>query len=237
MTDIYIYHNMGMGDHILCNAIIRINAKKYDRIYLFVKPNNLKNVAYMYRDLQNIKFISFDDAQTKSFMQINPDNNYLVIGITAEWFYNLDVKKIYETFDHGFYVSAGIPMEDKWNKFFFQRDIEKEKNAFYNIIGLKDNEEFIIVHDDPKNGRPFKSSLIPKDLKIINPSDFKEVGLFDFLYTFEKAKELHMMNSSFMNLIDTIQLKTGDLILHSYARTDMGPNPNPKLKLNWKILK
>ena len=161
----------------------------------------------------------------------------MVVGITPEWFNNLDVKKIYETFDHGFYVSAKIPLEEKWNKFYFQRDLEKEKNAFYNILNLKDEEEYIIVHDDPKNGRPFKSSLIPKGLKIINPSNFKEAGLFDFLYTFEHAKELHMMNSSFMNLIDTIQLKTGPLFLHSYARTDMGPNPNPKLKLNWTIFK
>jgi hypothetical protein len=228
---------MGLGDHILCNGIIRHYAEKYDRIYLFVKPHNMTNVSYMFRDLSKIRFISMDDAQVKLFMKINPNNEYLVVGITPEWFYNFDVKKIYETFDAGFYISAKVPFEFKWNKFYFQRDIEKEKNIFYNKLGLKDDEDFLFIHDDPKNGREFRSSYINKSIKSIRPTDWKDISLFDFIYTMEKAKEIHVMNSSFMNLIDCMQLKTGDLYLHSYARTDMGSNPNPKLKLNWTIIK
>lgn len=233
---LYIYHHLGMGDHIICNAIVRTYAEKYDKIYLFVKPRNINNVAYMYRDLSNVKFIQMDDADVKTFMRFNQNNNYLIVGITPEYFRKFDIDKVYKTFDEGFYVMAKVPLEDKWNKFYFQRDIEKEKNAFYNILKLQDGEEFIIVHDDPANNRAFKSEFKPKSLKIINPNDFKEVGLFDFLYTFKKAKELHLMNSSFFNLVDCIQLQTNHPVLHSYARKDMGDNPNPKLKLNWTIL-
>lgn len=234
---LYIYHHLGLGDHILCNGIVRFYTEKYDRIYLFVKPHNLKNVSYMYRDLTKIKFIPMDDAQVKFFMSINPDNEYLIVGITPEWFHALDVLKIYDTFDHGFYASAKVPLDDKWDKFYLKRDLEKEKNAFYNILKLKDDEEFLFVHDNPKGGRTFKKEYIPKGIKIINPGDFPEIGLFDFLFTMEKAKQIHVMNSSFMNLADCIQLQTGELFLHSYARTDMGDNPNPKLKLNWNIIK
>jgi len=191
----------------------------------------------MFRDLENIKFISMGDLEIQSFMRFNPDNEYLIVGITPQWFRNLDVLKIYETFDHGFYESANIPLEDKWNKFFYKRDIEKEKDVFYNKLKLKDEQEFIFVHDNPSQGRNFKSSYIPTNIKIINPGNFKDVGIFDFIYTIEKAKEIHVMNSSFMNLIDTMQLQTGKLFLHEYARTDMGPNPNPKLRLNWTLLK
>jgi hypothetical protein len=228
---------MGLGDHILCNGIVRYYAELYDRIYLFVKPHNLANVSYMYRDLSKIKFIPMNDAEVKFFMKVNPNNEYLIAGITQEWFHNFDIKKIYKTFDEGFYIAARVPFEDKWNRFYFQRDLEKEKNIFYNKLGLKNNEKFIIVHDDPKNNRFFKSQLIPSNIKIINPGDFKEIGIFDFLYTFEQAEELHLMNSSFMNLVDCILLKTKKLFLHSYARTDMGDNPNPQLKLNWNIMK
>ena len=234
---LYIYHHLGLGDHILCNGIIRFYAEKYEKIYLFVKPHNVKNVSYMYRDLLNIKFIPMEDSQVKFFMSVNPDNEYLVVGITPEWFKKLDITKEFETFDIGFYMAANVPIEEKWNKFYFERDASIEKDTFYNKLGLKDDEEFIVVHDDPKNGRSFKSQHIPKDIKIINPGNFKDVGIFDFLYTFEKAKELHLMNSSFMNLVDCILLNTNKLVLHSYARTDMGDNPNPKLKLNWTILK
>jgi len=237
MKNLYIYHHLGLGDHIICNGIVRYYAEKYDKIFLFVKPRNITNVKYLFRDNPNIKFLALDDADVKTFMSFNKSNEYLIVGITPEWFRNLDILKKYETFDHGFYVAANVPMEDKWNKFYFERDLEKEKDAFYNKIGLKDNEEFIFVHDNPEQGRQFRSSTIPNDIKVINPGKYLNVGLFDFIYTMENAKQIHVMNSSFMNLIDCMQLKTGELFLHSYARTDMGDNPNPKLKLNWTILK
>jgi len=231
-NNLYIYHHLGLGDHFMCNAIVRIKAKTYEKIFLFVKPKYLQHISYMYRDLQNIKFIAMDDSEVRSFMQFN-NNNYLIIGHTPEYFKKI---KTGIHFDEGFYNMVEIPLENKWDNFYFERDIEKEKHAFYNLINLKDDEEFIVVHDDPKNNRNFKSEYIPKNIKIINPNNFPEVGIFDFLYTFEKAKELHLMNSSFLNLIDCIQLQTNKLILHSYARKDMGDNPNPKLKLNWTIL-
>lgn len=234
---IYIYHHLGMGDHILCNAIIRTYAEKYDKVYNFAKPHNYNNVAYMYRDIKNFKLIALDDAQTKFFMMMNPNNKYLVVGITPEWFYNLDVLKLYESFDHGFYLAASVPFEDKWNKFYFERDLEKEKDAFYNKLGLKDDEPFLFVHDDTERGRHFKKEFIDNKLKTIRPVDHKNIGLFDFIYTIEKAKEVHVMNSSFSCLIDTMQIYNDNLYYHEYARTDMGDNPNHKLKLNWTILK
>lgn len=236
-NSLYIYTHMGMGDHILCNAIIRTYAEKYGKIYHFAKPANINNVAYMYRDLKNFYPIALDDAQTKFFMKLNPDNKYLVVGITQEWFRNFNVLKLYETFDHGFYIAANVPFEDKWNKFYFERDIEKEKDVFYNKLKLKDGEPFLFVHDDPERDRHFKKEFINKNVKTIRPVQHKEINLFDFIYTIEKSHEVHVMNSSFSCLIDTMQIQTNKLFLHQYARTDMGDNPNHKMKLNWTILK
>lgn len=235
-NSIYIYHHLGLGDHIICNGIIRHYAETYNKVYVFVKSNNIENVKYMYRDNQKIKFIVLSEEEIWYFLGFNPLNEYLIVGITPEWFYNLDVKKLWNTFDEGFYAAAGIPHEYKWKKFYFKRDIEKEKDAFYNKLNLND-DKFIFLHDNLKQNRIFNESLIPKNIKIINPNNYPLINLFDFLYTIEKAEEVHVMNSSFMNLIDCMQLKTGKLFLHSYARKDMGDNPNPKLKLNWTIYK
>lgn len=234
---LYIYHHLGMGDHIMCNGIVRSYAEKYDKIFIFVKPHNIGNVKYMYRDNNKIKFIPLDDADAKNFINFNPNNKYLIVGITPEWFHNFDVKKLYKTFDEGFYIAANIPFEDKWNKFFFQRALDVEKDVFYNKLKLKDEDEFIFIHDNLDQGRAFKSEYFSKEHKKIRPGNFPNIRLFDFLYTIEKAKEVHVMNSSFMNIIDCIQLRNDGLFLHSYARTDMGDNPNPKLKLNWTIYK
>jgi len=231
---LYIYHHLGLGDHILCNAIIRWYSEKYERIYLFVKPNNLKNVSYMYRDLSNVKFIPMDDAQTRFFMSINKNNKYLVVGITPEWFKKLNSGE-FSTFDQGFYISANLPIDYKWDKFFFQRDLEKEKNIFYNKLGIKDEEKFLFVHDDPKNGRIIRDSFFPNKIKVIKPSEFKDIGIFDFIYTIEKASEVHCMDSSFSCLIDTMQISTLKLFMHLYVRKDN--SPAPLFKLNWNFIK
>ena len=236
MNNIYIYHHLGLGDHFLCNAIVRIYAEKYHKVYLFCKPKYLENVSFLYRDLNNIKMIPGEMNFVDSFMKFSPNNNYLIIGHTKDYFDKLN-NGIYESFDKGFYDIVNIPFEEKWNKFYLQRDLESEKNVFYNVLNLKDEEEFLFVHDEPEKNRNFRKEYIEKGFKIINANFYKNIKIYDFLYTIEKAKEVHVMNSSFSCLIDTMQLKTNKLFLHEYARTDMGNNPNHKLKLNWTILR
>ena len=240
MESLYIYHHLGLGDAFLCNGIVRTYADKYPFIFVFAKPHNAKNVSHMYRDLKNLKVIALDDAGVKFFMMMNPEikgiSKYLIVGITSEWFNNFNSGK-YESFDHGFYVAANVPFEDKWNKFYLRRDFESEKNTFYKLLGLKDGEEYLFVHDDQERGRFFKPEYINKGLRVIRPTDFKNIGIFDFIYIIEHAKEVHVMNSSFSCLIDTMQIYNDNLYYHEYARTDMGDNPNHKFKMKWNLIK
>lgn len=232
---LYIYTHLGMGDHILCNAIIRKHARERKTVFHFVKPANAKNVYWMYRDLGNVRLIHFDDAEVRNFMSLNPRNEYLIIGHSPEYFSKFR-NGVYSTFDAGFYEIAGIPFEEKWGGFYVERDLEREKDVYYESLGLKDGEEFYFVHDDPPRGRNFRESVLPKG-KRIRPIEHTDIGLFDFLYTIERAKEAHVMNSSFSCLIDTIQLQGPKLFLHEYARKDMGSNPNHAMRLNWGIIK
>lgn len=235
---VYIYHHLGMGDHILCNAIVRIAALVHDDIVLFAKPNNIKNVQYMYRDLKNLSCVAYLDKDIQAFIRRTPQNKYLIVGITPQWFAKMDAGG-FETFDIGFYESVGISIEEKWNHFHFERDLDLEKHIFYDVLRITDDDEFIFVHDDLERDRHFKPEYI-EGKKIVRVTDHLDIGLFDFLYTIQKAREVHVMNSSFSCLIDTMQLPTrypDNLFLHSYAREDMGPNANHKLKLNWNVIK
>lgn len=232
MNSIYIYHHLGLGDHILCNGLVRYFAELYERVYLFAKTHNLKNVSYMYRDLQNLKFIPMDNSEVNFFMKVSPNNNYLIIGHEE---LHKKLKTENKTFDEIFYEMANLPFEDKWDKFYFQRNLEKEKDVYYNKLKLKDREEYLFVHDDQKTGRLIKSAYLSKKIKIINPADFKNIGIFDFIYTIEKAREVHVMDSSFSCLIDTMKIQKENLFMHFYVRTDN--SPSPKFKLNWTIIK
>lgn len=229
---LYLYHHMGMGDIITCSGIVRHYLEKYQLVYLFVKPQYLENAKFLYSDVTNIKYMVMDDWETRRFIKKNLQNKYKIVGITPEWFTKLD-SGIYETLDLGFYEDAGVPLQDKWDKFVLNRDMEREKDAFYNKMKLKDGEEFLFVHD---RGEDFKPEYIPQGIRIVKPSDHLDVNFFDFIYTMEKAKEVHLHNSSFFCLADIIKLKNDKLFLHEYARTDMGERPYPKLVLDWKFL-
>lgn len=229
-NSIHIYHHLGMGDSILCNGLVRHFAELYNKVFIFAKPQYFNNVLRMYHDNPNIKIIQFDDAGARSFIQINSNNNYLILGHTADYFNRLDKLKEF-TFEEGFYKIANVPFEYKWSKFFLERDYIKEAKAF-EIAGIKEDDEYIFVHDDPKRGRIFKTEYIDNSLKSIHPSELQSINLFDFLSIIQRAKEVHVHNSSFANLIDIMRLKCNKVFYHKYARSDCGDQTFDK-SLNW----
>lgn len=116
MKELYIYHHMGLGDHIICNAIIRNYAKENDMIHLFVKPHNHKNVSFMFRDLTNIDYIISDDSiavwssnwrqSPENYIKDNNITNLLKIG-----FEKLDISRY--KFDESFYNCIGMDFNKK----------------------------------------------------------------------------------------------------------------------------
>lgn len=219
MNELYIYHHLGLGDHILCNAIVRNYAKQYDKIYLFVKPHNYKNVSFMYRDLTNIDYIRGEDFIANSI--ISGKTNVLKIG-----FEKLDVTNY--KFDESFYRCIGMDFEKKWTDFYVQRDLEKEKNIF-NSLNLKENE-YIFIQEDRNRGFTLDMNRITSTLSIVSselPFDF-----FDFCYILENAKEVHLMESSFKCLVDFLDIK-GQLFYHRYVRSGYPTNIESSTKKNW----
>jgi len=214
-NSIYIYHHLGMGDSILCNGLVRHFAELYDKVYIFAKSEYIKNVLFMYRDNSKIKVIKLNDNEVKDFIKINNKNNYLIIGHTLE--YVRDVEKLHKiAFDEGFYKMANIPLEYKWSKFYIKRDIEKEEEAF-KIIGINKNEDYLFIHDDAKRGRNFKKEYIDNSLKSIRPAEHQNIDFFHFLSIIENAKEVHVHNSSFANIIDTMELNLKKVFYHRYT--------------------
>ena len=226
MKEIYIWHHMGMGDYFTCNGIVRHYASLYDKITLFYKHPYKKNVERLYGDLKHINFIdggTYEDNLARIWEMTHPGVNLLKIIIS-----NQQLSEKY-SFDEQFYQKANIPIEYKWSKFHFERDIKKEKEVYYDILGLKDDEEYIFLHDYPG----IQTKYIPDNIKIIKPTN-QDIQIFDFLYTMEKSKEVHLMNSSFFGLADCIQLKHNNLFYHEYIR---GEGCMLFTKLNWQILK
>jgi hypothetical protein len=229
MNSVYIYHHLGVGDHIVANGLVRTVAKNYDKVYLFCKPHNFKNVPSMYRDLNKLEIIQMYDNEVKKFIDLNPSYNYLIVGHNMfEFILNYPGNTLY--IDEIFYKMARVPFENKWKEFFVKRDIEKEKVVF-DKYDIKENEEFAFIHDTEER----KAIVNIPNMRIIKPTmDFL---IFDFIYTIEKAKEIHCVNSSFLHLIDILGINKEKMYVHEYAIPNARKEYLGSLRSNWTILK
>jgi len=75
MNELYIYHHLGLGDHISCHGIVRHFCEIKDKVFLFVKENNYKNVKRMFSDIKNLNFLIGDDSFALNYIRENKINN------------------------------------------------------------------------------------------------------------------------------------------------------------------
>lgn len=208
-----IHHHLGMGDHIICNGLIRTKVDILGEVCLFAKEVNYNRVRRMYEDDPRICVVSIpNDANeyqyTDTYAKKN-SANILRYGFSSHQ--NLN-------FDEVFYLQAEIPFEHRWKKFKIIRDQEKELKAFKKLNPL--SEPYMFVHDDPLRGFVFDIPN-PKNLKIIknDPS----ICIFDMISLLEEAREIHCMESSFRCLIESFPSIICPLYFHKNVRS--GPNP------------
>lgn len=236
MSNILIYHHLGLGDHIMCHGIVREYCKKYDRVGIFCKPHNYPSVAFMFRDLANLTIIKGDDRFARKFIFWNRlnfkksrYNKVIYIG-----FKNLDYQSS-EQFEKQFYRDVNLPLATKWEMFHIDRDRNKEQ-ALFDRVALP--ARYAFVHDDKGRNYGIDESRINPDLKIFRAKKELTDNVCDYLTIIERAEEIHVIDSSFMFLIDCLKYDNPNqkLYIHRYARenTDW---LLPILKKNWQILK
>jgi hypothetical protein len=222
MSDTFIFQHLGLGDHIVCNGLIRELTKKHGKLIMFVKEHNFTTVSNMFGDLNIGYVVGKSDGDIVNYISANNPQPLLKIGHER-----LDLKK---NFDRSFYEESGVDFETRWSSWNIPRNLEREE-SLYNHFGLKD-KDYVFVHDD--NRFAIKPEFLPKDILIIKPHPSITPNLFDYLTIIERAKEIHCIASTFMFVVDSI--KTCDNItVHRYMRT--GPTwCEPTLKKNWKII-
>jgi hypothetical protein len=201
--DNIIYHHLGIGDHIICNGLVRNFYKKNNSIDLFCYDYNEANVKYMYRDLKNLNTIPVSSDQEANLIILKNNLNVLKVG-----FENLHKNGSFQSFDIEFYEIANLPFSCKFDDFYLERDFEKELSILDSLNPNKD--PYIFIHGD------LDMSKIRKDLKIINNP--KEYGLFNLISLLENAEEIHVMESSIKCLINQYKLNKPKLYHHNYVK-------------------
>jgi len=227
----YIYHHLGLGDHVICNGLTRTLISPTEKYLMFVKNHNLTSVKFMYRDLENLNFIVGDDLFVRDYLSTNKilKENIIVAGFTSY------LDKI--SFDEGFYLQNNVPFINRWANFKVERNYESEMDLFYKY-NVKEGE-YVFVHDD--NSRGFnidEKKIINKNLPVIRPIIGLTDNSFDYCYLMEKSIESHFIDSSFRLIFDSLQLRNSDIFYHIKLMNGVIRDPINKSqsKLDFKII-
>lgn len=222
-----IVGHLGMGDHIITNAIVRDSALSFDLVVVCAKYNNLESVAHMFSDLPNVAARPVIDHEEQIFFAKNVwkgDVKYLGFdGPNPNGFNAAE-------FDQEFYRQCGLRFNLRWELFHFPRKeaIEVDVNG--------DPLPFIFVHQDPARGMMIRdiAKLGSPKWFIKQPSASVCRNIFGWIPALNCAKEIHCIPSSFSILADSLPRVPGQkLVLHKYARPG---GELPTYRHDWTIL-
>ena len=205
----FIYHHLGLGNHIVNNGMIRHFYKKYGELTLFAYKHNVKNVQYMYRDLENFQVLGVEsDAQADYYIS-NQKLDCLKIG-----FGDLSGVMPDLPFDKAFYKLVGLDFSVRFDEFYFERNLEKEEEVCKTLN--PDGEKYIFVLDDPKRGYNIDMTKVADEYKVIR-NDFK-FKMFDYIKLLENAEEIHMMQTGFLDMVNSYKMYKPKIYRHNYVR-------------------
>lgn len=212
MNDLLLLGHLGLGDHLVTNAIVRHLAKDHN-VTILVKSHNQASVDFMFRDCVNIESFSIkDDADAKAAADEARRQGYQVFGLG---FFGLPPFSV-ENWDKDFYRQAGVPFDQCWNGFKVTRQPSRELK----VPGV----DYVFVHEDVKRGAVMNRKHLPKKVKIVMADPKKTSNIFDWWGILENAKEIHVMESCFAIFTDHLPIRKAErVVIHDYMRKSVSP--------------
>lgn len=208
MKDLKVNINMGLGDMIIMAPYIAYLAQN-NSVTIPSYEVNKESVKSFFIDYPNVNVVSYDPS-------IAWDIN---IGHTGDL-----TKKDDLNFIDWFYDQIGGTREE----FLSYAPLEKaSKRIGQYIVPSKD---FIFIHDDPE--RRFYIKDPETKLEIIRP--FKAGSILRYASLLYKAKEIHVIDSSFFHLCEALPT-TGKLFYHINARPHS--TTNYRFIKDWEVIK
>jgi hypothetical protein len=216
-----IHQNAGLGDIFFCQKIAETFIYNGYEVYWPVKATidwvgeyliNTNKVHYINEDnfipLDNTYNVTLDGAQ----------------NITG----NLIMPSKYQILD--------IDWSDWVDYFNFKRNINKENELYYDILKLKDDEEYTFINKyyaTPPNHQIYNIPENPNE-KIINLEMIENFTIFDWCKVIENASKISIIDTSLNYIIEKIKIKTNDLTCYCRSREYTHNQISPLFKKNWK---
>jgi hypothetical protein len=201
---IYVHHHLGLGDHIVCNAIVRSLRKKHGPVLLAVKKENYISVKQLYRDIDVSLHQVTCDNDCHDMYQKYPS---VRVGFENLWRRNTD------KWEEAFYDQMGVDYSERFTGFHIDRDYDKEK-ALEEILNIP--KEFAFCNTSTSRGcHQIEINTGVKKIFLEQKTD----SIFDWIGVIEKASEIHTVDSAIFQLIKQLDVK-GKKIFYDVRGSD-----------------
>lgn len=231
---VIIFPHQGLGDFVICNGIFRELAKSNKKIFVAVKKSNARQVRVMLRDVSNISLLVFANSESMILRAVKLLGllrfKVVLLGYRGKGFFTTMTR-----FDESFYAQSGLSLELRWNNFVIQRNDIKEQLLYSRLVV---NEPYIFLHEDRSRNFIIDRKLINNKLQIVEPiPQCDDFSIFDYLKIIENAAEIHVIESSFAHLIESVEVQ-GERFAHRYARPYVMDDfrQQPTYRHDWNIL-
>jgi hypothetical protein len=241
MKTILVFHQLGLGDHIIFNGLIRYLCNS-NKIILFVWERYFLDVSYMYKDLENVTFcrlfLETDEEIVHSIKTLKYDEKLLIGDVSVDGVknqtYDVDNSK---TVLFEIYEQANVPRDILYEAYIPSDEFMENKvyEIFRQLIGYK---KYILLHQDPSRNLLLDEKKISRTdciLFDIGLNNFtKNFRIFHFKKVFENSEEFHGYNSFWPWLLEFWNINIPKYN-HLYVRRSLNPEKYFKTK-NWVIL-
>ena len=204
----------GIGDVFFCQKIARVMIERGYDIVWPLKPE----IHWIQKYIKDIWFPMITDNFPMNEIYSNGvgfsiENNLAFISTaTADMTHN-----------DGKIMSSKYSMLDmdysNWQYYFhFERNIDKENDLYYNILGLTDDSEFVFISNLYNTEIRDSKFISPKqfDLPVVELQILDGFTLFDWCKVLEKAKKIHTVNTSINYIIDVLNTSYDEYIIYAH---------------------
>lgn len=211
--------NLGLGDHLIMNALVRDIAKDWDKLIVIAKHHNVASCKFMWSDVPNILVVG-TEGDEHAIISCKYALDYTVI-------YN-GLFKVTDGFDLSrwdseFYRQAGIPFKKSWDAW----KVPECASRPY------PNKPYAFVHADERRGFTINTDFMDRNLHIVSNEDARSDNIFAWTEVLRNATEIHCIESCFAILVDRLDgIKAKRLVLHAYCRKSRPPI----YRKQWEIL-
>lgn len=223
MRKIILHHHLGLGDHFICNGLVRKlkSSLALDLLILPVKEHNLTSVAALYAEQDGIELMPLPrSAYPEEDAYIISQSKILeipVLKISYNGSQNI-------AFDASFYIQMGFDLDVSWSHFHPPPQTSDSLNLYKRLIK---HDHYCLVANAGSVGK-FDID-VDTELPVYQLSQDYSNNLFDWSEIIARAKEIHCIDSSVIHLVDRMPTSAEKLVYHNVGR-----GSKFHLKKNWE---